>query len=166
MKIERIGVQARWSDIVIHGGTVYVVEVPATVEADVTTQTREVLASLEDSLRQAGSSKGHLLMVTIFLEDIRELDAFNAVWDAWVPPGTAPVRACVQARTGAVPGGTQASQTALKASRSRMSSRKIVTISRCALLLPVWRRESSRLASTSRVWVVTSASSLAGTSTT
>jgi len=102
MKIERIGVQTRWSDIVIHHGTVYVVEVPATVEADVTTQTREVLASLEDSLRQAGSGKAHLLMVTIFLDDIRDLDAFNAVWDAWVPAGTAPVRACVQARLGKV----------------------------------------------------------------
>jgi enamine deaminase RidA (YjgF/YER057c/UK114 family) len=74
--------------------------VPASTDADVTTQTREVLASLEDSLRQAGSSKAHLLMVTIFLDDIRDLDAFNAVWDAWVPPGSAPVRACVQARLG------------------------------------------------------------------
>jgi enamine deaminase RidA (YjgF/YER057c/UK114 family) len=98
--IQRIGVQTRWSDIVIHNGVLYVVEVPASIEADVTTQTREVLASLEDSLRQSGSSKSHLLMVTIFLDDIRDLDAFNAVWDAWVPPGTAPVRACVQARLG------------------------------------------------------------------
>lgn len=100
MKIERIGVQTRWSDLVIHGGTLYVVEVPATVPADVTTQTREVLAGLEESLRQAGSSKAHLLMVTIFLADIGDLDAFNAVWDAWVPAGSAPVRACVQARLG------------------------------------------------------------------
>jgi enamine deaminase RidA (YjgF/YER057c/UK114 family) len=98
--IQRIGVQTRWSDIVVHNGVLYVVEVPATVEADVTVQTREVLASLEDSLRQAGSSKSHLLTVTIFLDDIRDLDAFNAVWDAWVPTGTAPVRACVQARLG------------------------------------------------------------------
>lgn len=98
--IQRIGVQTRWSDIVVHNGVLYVVEVPATVEAEVTVQTREVLASLEDSLRQAGSSKAHLLMVTIFLDDIRDLDAFNAVWDAWVPTGTAPVRACVQARLG------------------------------------------------------------------
>ena len=100
MKLERIGVSTRWSDMVIHNGTVYVVEVPASVDADVTTQTREVLASLEDSLRQTGSSKAHLLMVTIFLADIADLDAFNAVWDAWVPPGAAPVRACVQARLG------------------------------------------------------------------
>ena len=76
------------------------VEVPASAGADSATQTREVLASLEDSLRQTGSSKAHLLMVTIFLDDIRDLDDFNAIWDAWVPAGAAPVRACVEARLG------------------------------------------------------------------
>ncbi len=100
MAIERIGVQTRWSDMVVHNGTVYVVEVPVSADADLTTQTKEVLASLEDSLRQAGSSKSNLLMVTIYLDDIRGLDTFNAVWDAWVPRGAAPVRACVQARLG------------------------------------------------------------------
>src|SRR4051812_17698621 len=96
--INRIGTTARWSDLVIHNGTVYVVEVPASVEADLTTQAHEVLASLEASLAQAGSSKARMLMATIYLDDIRDLEAWNAVWDAWVPPGTAPVRACVQAR--------------------------------------------------------------------
>jgi enamine deaminase RidA (YjgF/YER057c/UK114 family) len=98
MAITRIGVQTRWSDMVVHAGTVYVVEVPASTGADVTAQAREVLASLEKSLRQAGSSNAHLLMVTIFLADLADLDAFNAVWDAWLPRGHAPVRACVQAR--------------------------------------------------------------------
>jgi enamine deaminase RidA (YjgF/YER057c/UK114 family) len=102
MKIDRIGTATRWSDLVVHNGTVYVVEVPAAIDGDITVQTREVLASLEDSLRQAGSDKTRLLMVTIYLDDLRELDAFNAVWDAWVLPGTAPVRACVQARLGKV----------------------------------------------------------------
>jgi enamine deaminase RidA (YjgF/YER057c/UK114 family) len=100
MTIERINPQTRWSDIVIHQGTIYVVEVPATLGADVATQAREVLASLDDSLHQAGSDKRHLLMVTIYLDDIQTLDAFNAVWDAWLPPACAPVRACVQARLG------------------------------------------------------------------
>jgi enamine deaminase RidA (YjgF/YER057c/UK114 family) len=99
MAITRIGTSARWSDIVIHGGTMYVVEVP-TSDGDITAQTREVLHSLEDSLRQGGSSPEHLLMVTIFLTDIGDLGAFNQVWDAWVPRGHAPVRACVQARLG------------------------------------------------------------------
>jgi enamine deaminase RidA (YjgF/YER057c/UK114 family) len=100
MSLRRIGTSTRWSDIVIHDRTMYVVEVPADITGDITAQTREVLASLEDSLSQAGSSKQHLLMVTIFLTDIRDLEAFNAVWDAWVPAGHAPVRACVEARLG------------------------------------------------------------------
>ena len=66
-EINRIGTTTRWSDIVVHAGTVYVVEVPTTIDGDITVQAREVLASLEDSLRQAGSSKARLLMVTIYL---------------------------------------------------------------------------------------------------
>jgi enamine deaminase RidA (YjgF/YER057c/UK114 family) len=85
---------------VIHNGTLYVVEVPVTLDAGITRQTEEVLASLDDSLRTGGTSRDRLLAVTIYLDDIRDLEAFNAVWDAWVPAGHAPVRACVQARLG------------------------------------------------------------------
>ena len=96
--ITRLGTTQRWSDTVIHNGTVYVVEVPATLDADISGQAQELLTSLENLLLQAGSSKSHLLMCTIYLADIRDIDAFNAVWDNWVTAGTAPVRACVQAR--------------------------------------------------------------------
>ena len=37
-------------------------------------------------------------MTTIYLRDMADYDAMNAVWDNWVPEGMAPVRACVQAR--------------------------------------------------------------------
>ncbi|MNI96160.1 Endoribonuclease L-PSP [compost metagenome] len=36
-------------------------------------------------------------MANIYLKDIGDIAAFNAQWDAWIPAGTAPVRACVQA---------------------------------------------------------------------
>lgn len=98
MTITRTGTTARWSDTVRHNGTVYVVEVPSSLAADITTQSRELLGSLAQSLVAAGSSQSHLLMATIYLADIREIDAFNAVWDQWLPAGTAPVRACIQAR--------------------------------------------------------------------
>ncbi|MGL4889450.1 MAG: RidA family protein, partial [Aeromonas veronii] len=42
--ITRIGTTQRWSDVVIHNGTLYVVEVPVSEEADIHQQTREVLA--------------------------------------------------------------------------------------------------------------------------
>ena len=100
MSIRRIGTGTRWSDIVVHNGVLYVVEVPETLDGGITRQTEEVLASLEASLAAGGSSKDRLLLVTIYLADMADLEAFNAVWDQWVPPGTAPVRACVQARLG------------------------------------------------------------------
>ena len=97
MDIERLGTTRRYSDIVIHGDTLYLVEVPHTADADITTQTREVLAGIDASLAKAGSDKTRLLHVTIYLPSMADYDGMNAVWDAWVPEGTAPSRACVQA---------------------------------------------------------------------
>ena len=98
MTIERHGTTRRYSDAVAFGSIVYLVEVAQTLDADITTQTREVLASIEQTLLRAGSDKSRLLQVTIYLADIAEIDAMNAVWDDWVPPGTAPARACVEAK--------------------------------------------------------------------
>ena len=98
MSIERHGTTRRYSDVVTHGNTVYLVEVPDTLSADITVQAREVLAAVEQRLLQAGSSKSRLLMTTIYLRDMADFDGMNAVWDNWVPEGTAPARACVQAR--------------------------------------------------------------------
>ncbi len=98
MSIERHGTTRRYSDVVTHGNTVYLVEVPDTLSADITVQTREVLAAVDKRLLQAGSSKSRLLMTTIYLRDMADYDGMNAVWDNWVPEGTAPARACVQAR--------------------------------------------------------------------
>lgn len=98
MSIERHGTTRRYSDVVTHGNTVYLVEVPDTLSADIAVQTREVLAAVEKRLLLAGSSKSRLLMTTIYLRDMADYDGMNAVWDNWVPEGTAPVRACVQAR--------------------------------------------------------------------
>ena len=97
MTIQRIGTTRRYSDVVIHGDTLYLVEVPQTLEADITTQTREVLASIEQLLRRAGSDKSRLLQVTLYLQDLSDYDAMNAVWDDWLPEGSAPVRACIGA---------------------------------------------------------------------
>ena len=96
--IERFGTTRRYSDAVAHGNTVYLVEVAQSLDADITTQTREVLASVERSLALAGSDTSRLLQATVYLADIGEIGAMNAVWDDWVPQGCAPVRACIEAR--------------------------------------------------------------------
>ena len=98
MQIQRHGSTRRYSDSVVHNGTVYLVEVPSNLDADITGQTENLLASIERLLAQAGSDKSCLLMATIYLADMADYSAMNAVWDAWFPEGCAPARACVQAR--------------------------------------------------------------------
>ena len=98
MDITRHGTTRRYSDVVAYGDSVHLVEVAQSLDGDITTQTREVLASVEQTLIRAGSDKSRLLQVTIYLADIGEIGAMNAVWDDWVPEGSAPARACVEAR--------------------------------------------------------------------
>jgi enamine deaminase RidA (YjgF/YER057c/UK114 family) len=96
--IERHGTTPRYSNLVAHGDTVYLVEVPASLDADITVQTQELLDSVEYQLAYAGSDKSRLLLVTVYLREMADYDPMNAVWDAWLPPGAAPARACVEAR--------------------------------------------------------------------
>lgn len=98
MSIQRHGTTQRYSDSVVHHGTVYLVEVPSNPEGDIGAQTANLLASVEQLLVQAGSNRSKLLMVTVYLSDMADYDGMNTIWDAWVPAGCAPTRACVQAR--------------------------------------------------------------------
>lgn len=98
MSIERYGITQRYSDLVVHNDTIYLVEVPVTEGANVTVQTRELLHSVERQLHAVGSDKSKLLLVQIYLRDMADYSAMNDVWEDWLPTGTAPVRACVQAQ--------------------------------------------------------------------
>jgi enamine deaminase RidA (YjgF/YER057c/UK114 family) len=40
-------------------------------------------------------------MATIWLADISTFAEMNEVWDAWIDPGNAPVRACVESKLAA-----------------------------------------------------------------
>jgi enamine deaminase RidA (YjgF/YER057c/UK114 family) len=98
--INRVGVAARYSDLVIHGNTAYFSGyVPETsIGQSVTEQTRDILGQIEQSLSEIGSDKSRLLQATIWLKDMSSYDEMNAVWDAWVAKGETPARACVEAR--------------------------------------------------------------------
>jgi enamine deaminase RidA (YjgF/YER057c/UK114 family) len=99
MNIERLHVGARLSEASIHHGIIRLAGQVAERDPDagVEAQTREVLGHVERLLGECGSSKAHLLSVQIYLADIGDIGAMNAVWDAWVAPGHAPPRATVQA---------------------------------------------------------------------
>ncbi len=64
---------------------------------DIVGQTKEVLDGIDAILEIHGTDKTRLLQAQIWLKDIRDRDAMNSVWSAWLPEGGAPARACVQA---------------------------------------------------------------------
>ena len=64
---------------------------------DITGQTEQVLAEIDAILEIHGTDKTRLLQAQIWLKDIRDREAMNAVWSALLPEGGAPARACVQA---------------------------------------------------------------------
>ena len=98
--IRRLHVGPRLSEASIAHGLVHLAgQVPENhPDGDIATQTREVLGHVERLLAECGSDKSRLLSVQIFLADIADIAAMNAVWDAWVVPGATPPRATVQAR--------------------------------------------------------------------
>lgn len=96
--ITRIGMSARYSEASVFNGVVYLAGmVPECEASDIRSQTADVLAQVDQRLKEAGSDKSRILRTQIYLTDIREIGAMNEVWDAWVVPGTAPPRATVQA---------------------------------------------------------------------
>ena len=104
MTIERHGMGPRLSDMVIYmpshaGRLVFLAgQVAEDRNADITGQTQSVLAQIDRLLAEAGTDKRSILSATIYLEEMSDYAAMNAVWDAWVPKGETPARATVEAR--------------------------------------------------------------------
>lgn len=99
MSITRIHTKTRMSQSVIHGNTVYLAgQVANDRDANITVQTEQVLEKIDQLLTEAGSDKSHILSAQIWLASIGHFADMNQVWDAWIPEGDAPARACIEAR--------------------------------------------------------------------
>jgi len=95
--IERQETGQRMSKIVKHNGTVYLCGQVGSGDS-VTEQTQDCLARVDALLEQAGSSRDQILQAIIWVSDMAHFAEMNAVWDAWVPKGHAPARACGEAK--------------------------------------------------------------------
>ena len=99
MAIKRLHVGPRLSEIVVHGDTVYLAgQIAENTSADAESQTREILASIDRLLGEAGSGKRNILSALIIVSDMRHFPAMNKAWDAWVEAGHTPARATIEAR--------------------------------------------------------------------
>lgn len=86
------------SKAVEYHGFVYLAGVTARdTSRDVKGQTTDILAQIDQLLETHGTEKTRLLQAQIWVKDIRDREAMNEVWSAWLPTDASPVRACVQA---------------------------------------------------------------------
>ncbi|MEP1522169.1 RidA family protein [Ascidiaceihabitans sp.] len=98
MSITRQHTNQRMSQIVTHNGVVYLSGQVGTLDDSVADQTQQCLDKVDALLAEAGTSKSNILQTTIWLADMADFEAMNGVWDAWVPKGHAPARACGEAK--------------------------------------------------------------------
>ena len=97
--LRRLHVAARYSEAAVFNGVVYLAGmVPECEASDIAAQTADVLAQVDRRLAECGSDRTRILRAQIFLADIGDIGAMNAVWDAWVPQGHTPARATGEAK--------------------------------------------------------------------
>jgi 2-iminobutanoate/2-iminopropanoate deaminase len=65
-------------------------------EGDVKKQTEQVMANLEAILVAGGASFADVVRTTVFLADMNDFAAVNAIYAKYFDEATAPARACVQ----------------------------------------------------------------------
>ena len=95
MSIQRIQPSKRFSEVVIHNNTAYFAgQVPKkTVKENAYEQTKEVLSLIDKLLAEIGSEKSKILTSQIFLADMADFAAFNAVYEKYFT--SKPARSCV-----------------------------------------------------------------------
>ena len=100
--IIRIDPGPRMSEASVYGDRVYCSGmIPEDTSLDITGQVKQALAEIDSLLAKGGSDRTKILTATIWLADMVDFAAMNAVWDAWVAPGHAPARATGESRLAA-----------------------------------------------------------------
>ena len=96
--IQRFNTNARMSQLVLANNFAFVAgQVADHPGAPIPQQASEVLAKVDAQLQAQGIARERIVSPNVWLSSPEHFAAFNAVWDAWVPAGHAPTRACVQA---------------------------------------------------------------------
>lgn len=99
MSIERYEVGPYLSGASAHGNMLYLSGLAADdLSQDIQGQTRQTLANIDRLLSQAGSDKSKMLRVEVWLSDMANFEAMNAVYQDWLAPENVPARVCTQAR--------------------------------------------------------------------
>ncbi len=96
--ITRIHSGARMSQGVKFNGMIYLAGQVGTPGDSVADQTKACLDQVDSLLAELGSDKTRILQTTIWMADMADFSEMNGVWDAWVPQGHTPARACGESK--------------------------------------------------------------------
>lgn len=96
--IQRISSNDFMSAVTVFNQVVYLSgQVPKNPDADIEAQTRDVLATIDALLAQAGSDKSKLLSAQLFLKRLSDFQTVNTLWAEWLKDSPKPARATIQA---------------------------------------------------------------------
>ncbi|NLS10941.1 RidA family protein [Nesterenkonia sp. MY13] len=98
--MERIGVKnvagARASEAVATDDLIFFSGIHAEDRSgDIGEQTAWCLNRLSELLGQFGQDESSILMIHIWLKDMRYFSAMNKAWNTWIDPENPPARTCV-----------------------------------------------------------------------
>jgi enamine deaminase RidA (YjgF/YER057c/UK114 family) len=86
------------SKVVVYNDLAYTSGFTGQPGGDIAAQTGQALEQLDEVLKAVGASRSSIVSAQVWLADMADFPAHNAVWDAWVDPASAPARACVGAQ--------------------------------------------------------------------
>ncbi|MEH6578735.1 MAG: RidA family protein [Amphritea sp.] len=95
--IERYQLNERMSQTVVYKDQVLISgQLAPHPEKDAFGQTKDILARIDELLKQAGTDKTRILGANIWVSDMANFTAMNDAWVSWIDPENPPVRACVK----------------------------------------------------------------------
>jgi enamine deaminase RidA (YjgF/YER057c/UK114 family) len=94
--------EKRFNSTVAYGNLIFIAGVGYHKEGDIKVHTRGVLDSIKAQLESAGSSMDKVLKVNVYLNDLKDYDAMNSVYDGSFGDEP-PVRTTIAA-AGGIPG--------------------------------------------------------------
>ncbi len=96
--IQKINSTEVMSAVTIFNKVVYLSgQVPKNTDADITGQTQDILATIDQLLALADTDKSRILSAHVYIKNLSDFQTFNAVWVDWLKGCVAPSRATIQA---------------------------------------------------------------------
>ncbi|MDL2324846.1 RidA family protein [Ruminococcaceae bacterium OttesenSCG-928-A16] len=97
-EIRRTGGNGRRSGCVAYNGILYTSGITTVdLQADIAGQAENIFSQLDRLMAFHNTSKGNILSATVYLKNMADYGAFNAIWDAWITHSEEPARSVVEA---------------------------------------------------------------------